>query len=72
MKKTYRVEVDCANCAAKMEDVVKKTSGVRDASLSFMALKLKVEFEENADIDAVMKEAYKGCKKVESDCEIYL
>lgn len=72
MKKTYKVEVDCANCAAKMEEAAKKTSGVKDASLSFMALKLKVEFEDGADVDAVMREVVKNCKKVEEDCEIYL
>ena len=72
MKKTYGVEVDCANCAAKMEEAVKNTAGVKDASLSFMTLKLKVEFEDGADVDAVMKEAYANCKKVEDDCEIFL
>lgn len=72
MKKTYKVEVDCANCAAKMEEVVKSTKGVKDASLSFMTLKLKVEFDEDADVDAVMKEALKNCKKVEDDCEIFI
>lgn len=72
MKKTYGVEVDCANCAAKMEEAVRNTAGVKDASLSFMTLKLKVEFEDGADVDAVMKEAYKNCKKVENDCEIFL
>lgn len=72
MKKTYKVEVDCANCAAKMEEAVKSTKGVKDASLSFITLKLKVEFEEDADVDAVMKEAIRNCKKVEDDCEIYI
>lgn len=72
MKKTYKVEVDCANCAAKMEEAVKKTDGVKDAALSFMTLKLKVEFEEGADIEAVMQNALKNCKKVEDDCEIFL
>lgn len=72
MKKTYNVEVDCANCAAKMEEAVKGTPGVKDAALSFMTLKLKVEFEEGADIDAVMQAAVKNCKKVEDDCEIFL
>ena len=66
MKKTYKVEVDCANCAAKMEEAVKATAGVKDATLSFMTLKLKVEFEDGADVDAV------NCKKVEDDCEIFL
>ncbi|MDD5918569.1 MAG: cation transporter [bacterium] len=72
MKKTYGIEVDCANCAAKMEEAVKRTPGVKDAALSFMTLKLKVEFEEGADIDSVMREALKNCKKVEEDCEIFI
>lgn len=72
MKKTYIVDVDCANCAAKMEEAVKKTEGVKDATLSFMTLKLKVEFEDGVNIDEVMQKAYKNCKVVEDDCEIYL
>ncbi|MBD5157104.1 MAG: heavy-metal-associated domain-containing protein [Butyrivibrio sp.] len=72
MQKTYDVEVDCANCAAKMEEAVKATKGVKDASLSFMTLKLKVEFEEGADEKAVMKAALKNCKMVEDDCEIFI
>lgn len=72
MKKTYKIEVDCANCAAKMEEVVKATEGIKDATISFMALKLKVEFEDGADVDAVMKQALKNCKRVEDDCEIYI
>ncbi len=71
MKKTYKVEVDCANCAAKMEAAVKATEGVKDASLSFMTLKLKVEFEDGADVDTVMKNALANCRKVEDDCEIF-
>lgn len=72
MKKTYKVEVDCANCATKMEEAVKATPGVKDASLSFMTLKLKVEFEDGANVDTVMAAAVKNCKKVEDDCEIFL
>ena len=72
MKKTYKVDVDCANCAAKMEEAVKKTEGVKDATLSFMTLKLKVELEDGVNIDEVMQKAYKNCKVVEDDCEIYL
>ena len=72
MKKTYKVEVDCANCAAKMEEAVKATKGVKDATLSFMTLKLKVEFEDGADVNAVMQDAVANCKKVEDDCEIFL
>ena len=72
MKKTYKVEVDCANCANKMEEAAKKTPGVRDAVVNFMTLKMSVEFEDGADIKAVMKEVVKNCKIVEDDCEIYL
>ena len=72
MKKTYKVDVDCAACAEKMQEVVKNTEGVKDAALSFMTLKLKVEFEDGADPDAVMQTARKNCKKVEDEMEIYL
>ena len=71
MKKTYKIDVDCANCANKMEDAAKKTEGVKDAVVNFMTLKMKVEFEENADVSSVMEQALKNCKKVESDCEIF-
>ncbi len=72
MKKTYKIEVDCANCANKMEEAAKKTAGIKDAVVNFMALKMNVEFEEGADVKAVMKDVLKNCKKVEDDCEIYL
>lgn len=72
MKKTYGIEVDCANCALKMEEVAKKTSGVKNATVSFMTQKMKVEFEDGAAADTVMQEVLKNCKKVESDCEIFL
>ncbi len=72
MKKTYKIEVDCANCANKMEEAAKKTKGVLDATVNFMTLKMIVEFEEGSDPKAVMKEVLSGCKKVEDDCEIYL
>ncbi len=72
MKKSYRIEVDCPNCAAKMENAAKKTEGVADAVVSFMTLKMKVEFAEGADEKAVMEQVRKNCKRVESDCEIFL
>ena len=72
MKKSYKIEVDCANCANKMEQAAKKTEGVRDAVVNVMALKMNVEFEEGADPKAVMQQVLKACKKVEDDCEIYL
>ena len=72
MKKTYKIEVDCANCANKMEQAAKNTAGVKDATVNFMMLKMNVEFEDGQDSKAVMKEALTNCKKVEDDCEIYL
>lgn len=72
MKKTYKIEVDCANCANKMEDAAKKTAGVTNCVVNFMALKMEVEFAEGVDPKAVMKDVLKNCKKVEDDCEIYL
>ena len=72
MKKTYKIEVDCANCATKMEDAAKKTPGVADAVVNFMTQKMTVVFDDSVEIASVMKEVAKRCKKVESDCEIYL
>ena len=72
MKKTYKIDVDCANCANKMEEAAKNTTGVKDATVNFMMLKMIVEFEDGPDPKAVMKDVLKNCKKVEDDCEIYL
>ena len=72
MKKTYKIEVDCATCANKMEQATKKTAGVKGATVNFMALKMIVEFEDGVDTKVVMKEVLANCKKVEDDCEIYL
>lgn len=72
MKKSYKIEVDCANCANKMEEAAKKTEGVKDAVVNFMLLKMKVEFEEGQDAAAVMKRVRQNCKRVEDDCEIYI
>lgn len=72
MKKTYKIEVDCANCARKMEEATKKVEGVADATVSFMTQKMSVEFTEGAEEKAVMTKVVKACKKVEDDCEIYL
>ncbi len=70
MSKTYKIEVDCANCAEKMQEAAKKTEGVVEATVSFMTQKMKVEFADGADEKAVMKNVLKACKKVEPDCEI--
>ncbi len=72
MKKTYKIEVDCAKCANKMADAAKNTNGVKDCTVNFMTLKMKVEFEDDANVDVVMNEVLKNCKIVEDDCEIYL
>ena len=72
MKKTYKIEVDCANCANKMEAAAKKTSGVKDAVVNFMTQKMIVEFEEGSTPQEVMQKVLKNCKKVEDDCEIYI
>ena len=72
MKKTYKIDVDCANCANKMEEAAKKTAGVKDATVNFMALKMIVEFEDGQETKEVMQEVLKNCKKVEDDCEILL
>ncbi len=72
MKKSYKIDVDCAACADKMEVAAKKTEGVKDASVNFMTLKMNVEFEEGQDPKVVMQQVLKNCKKVEDDCEIFL
>ncbi|MDO5444397.1 MAG: heavy metal-associated domain-containing protein [Eubacteriales bacterium] len=71
MKKTYKIDVDCANCANKMELAAQKTKGVKSASVNFMLLKMNVEFEEGADPAEVMPRILENCKDVEDDCEIY-
>ena len=72
MKKTYKIDVDCANCAEKMQEAARKTKGVKDAVVNFMALKMNVEFEEGADEKTVMADVLKNCKKEEDDCEIFM
>ena len=72
MKKTYQIEVDCANCANLMEEATKKTEGVADAVVNFMTQKMIVEFAEGQEPASVMDAVQKACKKVEPDCEIFL
>ena len=72
MKKTYKIEVDCANCADKMECAAAKVAGVESVTVNFMTQKMIVVFQEGADPDSIMKDVVKACKKVEDDCEIYL
>ena len=72
MKKTYKIEVDCANCANLMEDAARKTEGVASATVNFMTQKMIVEFEDGKDSKVFLKNVLKACKKVEPDCEIEL
>ena len=72
MKKTYQIDVDCANCANKMEAAARRTEGVQSCTVNFMTLKMIVEFLEGHDPKAVMQAVRANCKKVEDDCEIYL
>lgn len=72
MKKTFKlIDLDCANCAAKMETAIKKIDGVVDASVSFMSQKMTIEADDMR-FDDIVREAVKVCKKVEPDCEIVL
>ena len=70
MKKIYKIEVDCANCAMLMEEAANKISGIENASVNFMTQKITVDFEEGQNPDKVMKQVLKACRKIEPDCEI--
>ena len=72
MKKTYKIEVDCANCATLMEEAARKTAGVQSATVNFMTQKMIVEFAEGQEPKTVMQDVLAACKKVEPDCEIFL
>lgn len=72
MKKTYGIEVDCANCANLMEDAARKTAGVAAVTVNFMTQKMIVTFEDGQDANAVMRDVLAVCKKVEPDCEIFI
>ncbi len=72
MKKKFKlIDLDCANCAAKMENAIKKIDGVEDANVSFMAQKMTIVAEEQ-EFERIMKEVVKVCSKVEPDCQIVL
>lgn len=72
MKKTYKIEVDCANCANLMEDAARKTAGVQSATVNFMTQKMIVEFADGHEPKDVMGNVLNACKKVEPDCEIFI
>jgi copper chaperone CopZ len=72
MKKTFKLtDLDCANCAAKMEAGIRKLDGVNSATVSFMTQKLTVEAEDDR-FDEIMKQTVKLCRKIEPDCVIHL
>ena len=72
MKKTYKLEdLDCANCAAKMENAIKGIPGVNDCSISFMAQRMTIDADDKS-FDSIMKKAVKACRKIEPDCTIIL
>lgn len=70
MEKQFKIEVDCANCANLVEHAIAKVAGVKSVSVSFMTQKMKIGFEEGAEVDKVMKEVTKTAKKIEPDFEI--
>ena len=71
MKKTYKIEVDCANCANKVEQEANKIEGIKSATVNFMMLKMTIDFEDNANIESVLNEVKDRCKKIEDEFEIY-
>lgn len=72
MKKTFKmIDLDCANCAQKMENAIKRLDGVNDATVSFLTQKLTIDADD-ARFDSIMKDVVKCCRKVEPDCEIVL
>ena len=73
MKKKFKLEdLDCANCAAKMEEAIKKLDGITSASVSFMQQKMTIEAEDDKDFDSIMDQVVKVCAKVEPDCKILM
>ena len=71
MKKTYKIDVDCANCAAKMERSIAKIDGVNSVNISFLTQKISIDADD-ARFNEIMKEAAAACKKVERGSQIYL
>ena len=72
MKKSYKIEVDCANCANLMEHAASKIKGVASVTVNFMMQKMHIQFESGYDPDAVMQQVRTACKKAASDCDIFL
>lgn len=71
MKKSYKIEVDCPNCAAKMERAAKKVPGVLDATVNFMTLKMSVELLDDVDEIETMKAVSNACRRASSGCRVF-
>jgi len=72
LKKTFKIDADCANCANLMEETANKTDGVKNAVVNFMTLKMIVEFEDGQNYKDVMKNVRERCRKIDDDCEVFL
>lgn len=72
MKKIYKIDIDCANCANMLETAAKRIDGVEDAAVNFMSQKLHIEFKDGASPDEIMAELRKVCKKIDRSGEIYI
>lgn len=71
MKKSFNIEVDCANCANQVEEAIKKIAGIENVIISFMTQKMKIEFSDDADIETIMQEVAKTAKRIEPDFAIH-
>ena len=72
MKKVFKFNADCANCANEMELVAKNTEGINNAVANFMTLKMTIEFEDGQDYKSIMKNVRDKCRKIDDECEIFL
>lgn len=72
MKKVYKIEVDCANCANLMEDAVLKIQGVETAAVNFIMQKMTVKYKDGYDDKTIISDIIRACKRIEPDCEIYI
>lgn len=72
MEKTWKMDVDCANCALMMEEAVRKVKGVESVTINAMTQKISLRFEENINMDDVMKQIAKVCRRIEPDSKIYM
>lgn len=72
MKKVYKISIDCANCANKLENIAKKFNGIEDAAVNYMTQKIHINFKDEVSPDDVMPELRKACRKIHRGCDIYI